>query len=87
MCSTLGGRRRRHIGARHLCLTLGVPTCRVGADGSELHQPGRTRTSSQARATQVVDQVVLNHHGPHPELESDFELFCEVMPEALGIEA
>jgi hypothetical protein len=24
-------------------------------------------------------------HGPHPDLESDFELFCQVVPEALGI--
>jgi hypothetical protein len=35
---------------------------------------------------EVVDQEVLIIHGPHPELESDFELFCEIMPEALGIE-
>jgi len=25
-------------------------------------------------------------HGPHPAADSDFELFCEVIPPALGIE-
>jgi hypothetical protein len=35
---------------------------------------------------EVVENEVLVIHGPHPELESDFELFCEVLPEALGIE-
>jgi len=35
---------------------------------------------------EVVENEVLINKGPHPELESDFELFCEVMPEALGIE-
>jgi hypothetical protein len=35
---------------------------------------------------EVVDQEVLVVHGPHPDLESDFALFCEVLPEALGIE-
>jgi hypothetical protein len=36
---------------------------------------------------EVVDQEILLERGPHPDLESDFELFCEVMPEALGIES
>jgi hypothetical protein len=35
---------------------------------------------------EVVENEVLIIHGPHPDLESDFELFCEVLPEALGIE-
>jgi hypothetical protein len=34
-----------------------------------------------------VDLEVLVNKGPHPDLDSDFELFCEVMPEALGIES
>jgi hypothetical protein len=25
------------------------------------------------------------HKGPHPQAESDFELFCEIVPEALGL--
>lgn len=33
----------------------------------------------------ISSEIVLLH-GPHPDLESDFELFCEIMPEALGIE-
>jgi hypothetical protein len=35
---------------------------------------------------EVVDQEVLVSHGPHPDLESDFELFCETLVPALGIE-
>jgi hypothetical protein len=35
---------------------------------------------------EVVENEVLVIHGPHPDLESDFELFCEVLPGALGIE-
>ena len=35
---------------------------------------------------EVVDQEVLILKGPHPDLESDFELGCEVLTEALGIE-
>jgi hypothetical protein len=35
---------------------------------------------------ELVDQEILLIHGPHPDLESDFALFCEVLPEALGIE-
>jgi hypothetical protein len=33
----------------------------------------------------ISSEIVLLH-GPHPDLESDFEVFCEVMPGALGIE-
>jgi hypothetical protein len=32
----------------------------------------------------VSSEIVVNK-GPHPNAESDFELFCEIMPEALGI--
>jgi hypothetical protein len=39
--------------------------------------PGRDR----------VDQEILVDKGSHPQAESDFELFCEIMPEALGIES
>jgi hypothetical protein len=35
---------------------------------------------------EVVDQEVLILKGPHPDLESDFELGCEILTEALGIE-
>jgi len=35
---------------------------------------------------EVVDNEVLINKGPHPDLDSDFDLFCEVMPAALGIE-
>jgi hypothetical protein len=35
---------------------------------------------------ELVANEVLIEKGPHPDLDSDFELFCEVMPEALGIE-
>jgi hypothetical protein len=31
-----------------------------------------------------VGEIVIDN-GPHPAAESDFELFCEFMPEALGI--
>jgi hypothetical protein len=34
---------------------------------------------------EVVDQQVLILKGPHPDLESDFELGCEILTEALGI--
>jgi hypothetical protein len=35
---------------------------------------------------EVVSQEVLVQKGPHPELDSDFELFCETLVPALGIE-
>lgn len=36
---------------------------------------------------ELIDQEILVDKGPHPAAESDFELFCEIMPEALGIES
>jgi hypothetical protein len=36
---------------------------------------------------EVVDNEVLIKKGPHPDLESDFELFCETLVPALGIES
>jgi hypothetical protein len=36
---------------------------------------------------ELIDQEILVDKGPHPQAESDFELFCEIMPEALGIES
>ena len=35
---------------------------------------------------EFISQEILVNKGPHPNAESDFELFCEIMPEALGIE-
>jgi hypothetical protein len=32
----------------------------------------------------ISSEIVINK-GPHPNAESDFERFCEIMPEALGI--
>ena len=34
--------------------------------------------------TFVGIEIVVNK-GPHPEADSDFELFCQIMPEALGL--
>jgi len=34
---------------------------------------------------EIVDQEVLINKGPHPDLDSDFELFCETLVPALGI--
>jgi hypothetical protein len=34
---------------------------------------------------ELISQEILVDKGPHPDLESNFELFCQVMPEALGI--
>jgi hypothetical protein len=34
--------------------------------------------------TFISSEIVVNK-GPHPDIESDFELFCEIMTEALGI--
>jgi hypothetical protein len=36
---------------------------------------------------EVVDQEVLVNKGPHPDLDSDFELGCEILVRALGIES
>lgn len=36
---------------------------------------------------EIVDQEVLVNKGPHPDLDSDFELFCEILVPALGIES
>ena len=35
---------------------------------------------------EIVDQEVLVNKGPHDDLDSDFELFCERLVPALGIE-
>jgi hypothetical protein len=35
---------------------------------------------------EFISQETLLVKGPHPDAESDFTLFCEVMTEALGIE-
>jgi hypothetical protein len=32
----------------------------------------------------ISSEIVVNN-GPHPQADSDFELFCEIMPEALGL--
>jgi hypothetical protein len=32
----------------------------------------------------VSGEIVINN-GPHPQADSDFELFCQFMPEALGL--
>jgi hypothetical protein len=34
---------------------------------------------------ELISVEILTNNGPHPEAESDFELFCQVMTEALGI--
>lgn len=34
---------------------------------------------------EIVDQEVLVNKGPHPDLDSDFEQFCETLVPALGI--
>jgi hypothetical protein len=34
---------------------------------------------------EFVSGEILVDKGPHPDAESDFELFCQVVPEALGI--
>ena len=36
---------------------------------------------------EFISGEILINKGPHPAAESGFELFCEIMPEALGIEA
>jgi hypothetical protein len=35
---------------------------------------------------EIADQEVLVQKGPHPDLDSDFALFCETLVPALGIE-
>jgi hypothetical protein len=35
---------------------------------------------------EFISGEILIDRGPHPQAESHFELFCEIMPEALGIE-
>jgi hypothetical protein len=35
---------------------------------------------------ELISQEILVNKGPHPNAESDFELFCEILPPALGIE-
>jgi hypothetical protein len=32
---------------------------------------------------EIVSQTFSGEHGPHPDLESDFELFCQVLVPAL----
>ena len=32
---------------------------------------------------ELVSQIISGEHGPHPDLDSDFEVFCEVVVPAL----
>jgi hypothetical protein len=32
----------------------------------------------------IAGEIVVNR-GPHPQADSDFELFCQIIPEALGL--
>ena len=34
---------------------------------------------------EFISMEVVVNRGPHPDLDSDFELFCEVMTDALGL--
>ena len=34
---------------------------------------------------EFISQETIFVKGPHPQADSDFELFCEIMPEALGL--
>jgi hypothetical protein len=34
---------------------------------------------------EFISMEVVVNRGPHPDLDSNFELFCEVMPDALGL--
>ena len=34
---------------------------------------------------EFISMEIVVNRGPHPDLESDFELFCEVMTDALGL--
>ena len=54
--------------------------------GVLLRDAGYVVTRDTFDGDELIDQEILVNKGPHPDLESGFELFCETVVPALGIE-
>jgi hypothetical protein len=71
----------------HLVTTVGLPeSFRLPGGGTITLDAGSITFLLTLEGEEFVSQEVIAQHGPHPAADSGFELFCEVMPEALGIE-
>lgn len=69
----------------HEFATLGLPeSFRLPGGGMITLDAGLITFVDTFDADELIDEVIVQH-GPHPEADADFELFCEVMTEALGI--
>jgi hypothetical protein len=71
----------------HVFTTKGLPELIKLSNGPMLTRDAGliVETISLDENGEVVDYSA-TWSGPHPEAESDFELFCDVMTDALGIE-
>ena len=71
----------------HQFTTLGLPeSLRLPGAGMITLDAGYIVQLQTFDGDEFLFGEVTVQHGPHPEADADFELFCEVMIEALGIE-
>ncbi len=69
-----------------LVTVTGLPELIKGPHGGVLiRDAGYVLLRQTYDGEEFISSEVVVMHGPHPDLESDFELFCQVMPGALGI--
>jgi hypothetical protein len=73
----------------HEFTTVGLPELfKVQGGGVLTRDAGRiTFRVAFDENDEVLSEEIVFIAGPHPNAESGFELFCEVIPEALGIES
>ena len=71
----------------HQVTTVGLPeSFRLPGGGKITLDAGYIVLQQTFDGDEFLSVDVTVQHGPHPAADSDFELFCEVIPAALGIE-
>ena len=71
----------------HAFTTVGLPeSFRLPGGGKVTLDAGYIQFLDTFDGDEFLFGEVSVQHGPHPAADSDFELFCEVIPPALGIE-
>jgi hypothetical protein len=71
----------------HRITTVGLPeSFRLPGGGMITLDAGYIVLLQTFDGDEFLSFEVAEQHGPHPAADADFELFCEVIPAALGIE-
>lgn len=66
--------------------TVGLPeSFRLPGGGMITLDAGYITLLQTFDGAEFISVEVIEQHGPHPAADADFQLFCEVIPEALGI--